>query len=177
MCSVGYVPKYIGGISLANTRLQVFRKIRHGLNTVLETPVYKVRYELDTGTRHFGKFGTVSTPVPGNLVRVYRGHNCPTEVVLYDHDTLPNTPVWVGTNSIPVPRHFGEFSTTSLPAPHDPSHACQWYLVSDYHVLLEVNQIPYGVLVLAEPYYSSRTKRIAAAKNTLNSNGDSTQLR
>ena len=49
-----------------------------------------VRYDLNTGTPHFGEFGTISIPVPDSSVRVlYR---------IPGVFTLPN---WFGTASIP----------------------------------------------------------------------------
>ena len=63
MFGIEYAPQYAGGSCSANTL--------PNLTGVLGTrPQYrtqhsgKVRYELDTGTRHFGKFCTTLVPVP-----------------------------------------------------------------------------------------------------------------
>lgn len=45
VCSVGYVPKYAGGICFGNFLTEVFGKVRYGLNT---------------GTRQICKFGTLN---------------------------------------------------------------------------------------------------------------------
>ena len=97
VCSVGYVPKYTGGICSVYTlrnhtgvfgtasipyrtipecsvrtqyRYPTVRQGRYDLNTGTR----QLRYELTTGNRHFGTFGTNSIPVPDTLVRVYRGY-------------------------------------------------------------------------------------------------------
>ena len=65
-CSVGYVPKYTGGL-LGKYRTEPYRSgsVR---------PKYPaehfgiVRYEPHAGTRHFGKFGTTYMPVPDTSV-------------------------------------------------------------------------------------------------------------
>ena len=44
---------------------QVFGEVRYRLNTLSNTPVWLVRYELDTGARHFGNFGTPTKNTPG----------------------------------------------------------------------------------------------------------------
>ena len=83
-------------------RTKQYRCVRYGRNSLLNTG--EVRYKLDTGTRNFGKFdiyeldtGTPGTGIPSTEilgVRVF---------VRYNFNTLPNTPVWFGTESIPVP--------------------------------------------------------------------------
>ena len=116
VCSVGSIPKYAGRVCSVNTLPNY--SVRFGTASIpyRTRQTGKVRYETDTDTRHFGKFGTTSIPVPdtwGTSVRPpyryvalqygYTGGIHPTEVVRYGLNTLPNTPVWFGTNSMPVP--------------------------------------------------------------------------
>ena len=75
---------------------EVLRRVRYGLNTLPDTPVRfgtnssgKVRYALDTGARHFGKFGTTSIPIPDTSVSSVRSSIIPRVLVWC---TLPNIP-------------------------------------------------------------------------------------
>ena len=119
--------KVYRGYLLGDYFTEVFGEVRHGLNTLPHTPV---------------RYGTHSIPVPDTpvssvrpqipvpnssifLVRPqhwyptirqgYTGGIYPTEVVRYDLNTPPNTPVWFGMNSKPAPDKFG---TTSIPVPY-----------------------------------------------------------
>ena len=67
-----------------------------------------VRYDINTGTGQFGKFGTASIPAPNTLVSSVR-HQCRYRTlrqVRYDINT--------GTG------HLGKFGTTSVPVPRIP---------------------------------------------------------
>ena len=78
---------------------------RYGHHRYRYPTLQYVRYDLNTGTRHFGKFGTASIPVPDNSVSSVRPqYRYPT--LRYDRYGLDS-----GT------RHFSNFSTTSIPVP------------------------------------------------------------
>ena len=79
----------------------------------------KVRYELDTGTRHFGKFGTTPISVPDTSVRVF--HRIPGAYALamwFGTASIPyrKTRYSSASNSMPVPGTYGKFGTTAMPA-------------------------------------------------------------
>ena len=116
VCSLGCVPKYTG----RRCPTEVLGQVRYGLITLPNIPVRfgTVRYELNTGTQHFREFGRTSIPVPDtsvspvrlhfpipdNSVRAYGGYLPYQKAVRYGLHTLPNIPVWFGTNSIiPLP--------------------------------------------------------------------------
>ena len=93
------------------------RTVRSSLNT-LNTPV-RARYQLNTGTRYFGKIGNNPIPVPRVPVYLrpqYRGYGY---LVRYGLD--PGNRHFGKFDIFPTDaRHFGKFGVSSILVP-DPS--------------------------------------------------------
>ena len=65
---MGCLPKYTGGICWVNTRPKSSVRFRTALHTLRNTLVWFGT--INTGTRHFGKFGTPTKNTPGTAVQV-----------------------------------------------------------------------------------------------------------